>query len=114
VSEPVFQPALPLADLPAGRMQVCRLAGREILVCHTRDGVFAVDNLCTHADARMSEGWLRGTRLVCPLHGACFDLRDGLVLAPPATRALATHAVRITAGMIEVALNPSAPPIVRY
>ena len=97
-----------LSDLLQGRMGACRVGEREILLCHTREGIFALDNVCTHACARMSEGRLRGSRLVCPLHGACFDVHDGRVLAPPAQAPLAIHAVRIVAGVIEVAIDPAA------
>ena len=100
-----FAPVLALADLPAGRMHSCMLGGRELVICHTSAGLFALDNICTHAEARLCEGRLRGTRLLCPLHGAAFDVRDGRVLAPPAVQALATHPVRVTGPVIEVALN---------
>ena len=96
-----------VAELPEGRMQACQVAGREIVVCHTKGGVFAVDNVCTHAFARMSEGRLRGVRLICPLHGASFDVRNGGVLGAPATRPLAAHSVRIVDGAVEVALAPA-------
>jgi nitrite reductase/ring-hydroxylating ferredoxin subunit len=91
-------------------MRSCRVAGREIVLCNTRHGLFAVDNICTHAFARMSEGRLRGVRLICPLHGASFDVRDGRVLGAPASRPLATHLVRVIAGVVEVAVDPDAPP----
>jgi nitrite reductase/ring-hydroxylating ferredoxin subunit len=100
-----FAPALALSELPVGSMRGCTLGGRELVICHTRAGLFALDNTCTHAEARLCEGRLRGTRLVCPLHGAAFDLRDGRVLAPPAVQPLARHLVRVTAGVIEVALQ---------
>jgi len=103
-----FEAVITLAELPPGRMQACLLGGREILVCHTREGVFALDNICTHAHARLSEGRLRATRLVCPLHGASFDIRDGRVLGPPAELALPTHAVRVVEDTIEVAVSPAS------
>jgi 3-phenylpropionate/trans-cinnamate dioxygenase ferredoxin subunit len=99
-----------LAELPAGRMKSCQVAGREIVVCNTKSGVFALDNICTHAFARMSEGRLRGVRLICPMHGASFDVRNGSVLGAPATRPLVTHAVRVVDGAIEIAVDPGAPP----
>ena len=106
-----FQKIMKLSDLPLGSMHAFAIDGREIVVCHTREGVFALDNICTHAHARLCEGRLRATRLVCPLHGASFDIRDGRVLGPPALVPLATHAVRVTDGMVEVALAaPPAPP----
>jgi nitrite reductase/ring-hydroxylating ferredoxin subunit len=100
-----------LASLREGRMLPCTIEGRAIVLCRSREGVFALDDVCTHAEARMSDGRLRGTRLVCPLHGAAFDTRDGRVLAGPATRALPTHPLRIVDGRIEVALDPAAPPL---
>ncbi|MDE2050555.1 MAG: non-heme iron oxygenase ferredoxin subunit [Gammaproteobacteria bacterium] len=105
MTEPIFHPALALAELPQGRMRCLTLAGREVLICHAREGVFAVDNTCTHALARMDEGRLRGVRLICPLHGASFDVRDGRVLGAPASRPLPSYPVRVVAGMIEVALE---------
>jgi len=105
LSERPFEPVLSLAELPQGAMRACRVAGREILICHTREGVFALDNICTHAHARMCEGRLRATRIVCPLHGASFDIRDGKVLGPPAVLPLPTFAVRVSDGMVEVALS---------
>ncbi len=96
--------ALPLRELAPGSMCAVEIGGREVLLCHTKEGVAAFDNVCSHAHARMSEGRLRGTRLICPLHGASFDARDGRVLAAPATAPLCRHAVRIADGVIEVAL----------
>jgi nitrite reductase/ring-hydroxylating ferredoxin subunit len=103
-----FEAAVKLAELPMGSMRACVIGGREIVVCHTREGVFALDNICTHAHARLCEGRLRATRLVCPLHGASFDIRDGRVLGPPAVVALPTHAVRVVDGTVEVALGAAA------
>jgi len=100
-----FQPVMKLAELPCGSMRACLLGAREILICHSRDGLFALDNICTHAHARLCEGRLRRTRLICPLHGASFDIRDGRVLSSPAELPLATHAVRVVAGTIEVELR---------
>lgn len=100
-----FHPVIPLRDLAEGRMHAHQLGDREIVICRTRDGVFALDNVCTHAHARMNEGRLRGTRLICPLHGAAFDVRTGQVLSAPAVRALGAHTVRIVDGTIEVALR---------
>jgi len=88
-------------------MRCVTLAGREVLICRTREGVFALDNICTHAFARMHEGRLRGLRLICPLHGASFDVRDGRVLGAPATEPLARHEVRVVEGMVQVALAPA-------
>jgi nitrite reductase/ring-hydroxylating ferredoxin subunit len=106
LSDIEFVRVAPRASLRDGRMQSCQIAGRDVVVCNTKHGVFALDNICTHALARMSEGRLKGERLICPMHGAIFDVRDGKVLAGPATHPLVTHKVRIVDSFIEVALSP--------
>ena len=78
--------------------------GQSIVLCHTKDGWFALDDVCTHAYAKMSEGRLRGFRLICPLHGASFDCRSGAALGAPATQPLRTHRVRRVGDQIEIAL----------
>jgi nitrite reductase/ring-hydroxylating ferredoxin subunit len=108
MTESTFKPLLALADIARGSMRSCRVGERELVVCHTRDGVFAVDNVCTHAFARMSEGYLKGRRLTCPLHGATFDVRTGAVLGGPATIPLTAYQTRVVEGMVEVALPPEA------
>jgi nitrite reductase/ring-hydroxylating ferredoxin subunit len=96
------------ADIPDGKMQGFEIGGREVVVCNSREGWFALDNICTHAYAKMHEGRLRGCRLICPLHGASFDVRDGSVLGAPATAPLATYPLRIIDGQVEVALPSPA------
>jgi nitrite reductase/ring-hydroxylating ferredoxin subunit len=73
--------------------------------------VFALDDLCTHAHARMSEGRLKGSRLLCPLHGAAFDVRDGRPVGGPASQPLRVHRVRIEDGMICVTADGEADPV---
>jgi nitrite reductase/ring-hydroxylating ferredoxin subunit len=97
--------SLPLSKIAEGEMLGCSLAGREIVICRTGNAFYALDNICTHAHARLSEGRLRGTRLICPLHGAAFDVRDGRPLGPPAVRQLPIHEVRLFDQEIEVFVN---------
>jgi nitrite reductase/ring-hydroxylating ferredoxin subunit len=92
-------------DIAAGKTLCVAVDGREILLCRTSDGVFAVDNLCTHAAARLCEGKLKGHRLLCPLHGAAFDVRDGSALTRPASIALATYPVRLDDAGISLLLT---------
>jgi len=110
-----WQAAFSLEALPPGSLRACTIDGRELVVCHSKDGLYALDNICTHAYARLCEGRLRGVRLVCPLHGASFDVRDGRVLGAPASKPLITHGVRVVEGQVEVAVNlaagqPAPPP----
>ena len=75
-----------------------------ISVCLTRvgDEVFAVEDICTHSEASLSEGEVNGTKIECWLHGAEFDLRTGEALTPPATSALRTFKVEINGNQVVV------------
>ncbi|MCB1687294.1 MAG: non-heme iron oxygenase ferredoxin subunit [Halioglobus sp.] len=93
------------ADLPPRGKTLCvEVAGTEILLCHTAEGFFAVDNLCTHAAARLCEGKLKGHRILCPLHSGAFDVRDGSALTRPATVAIKSYPVHAEGEDIIIAL----------
>jgi 3-phenylpropionate/trans-cinnamate dioxygenase ferredoxin subunit len=81
------------------------VGSRSIVLCHTREGWFAVDNVCTHAYAKLSEGRLRKTKLICPLHGGTFDCRTGAAIGWPAVAPLGTYAVRLSGADVEIALG---------
>jgi len=93
-----------LEDIPPGRTLCVEIGDREILLCNTAEGLYAVDNLCTHAAARLCEGKLKGQRVICPLHGAAFDVRDGSALTRPASIALQTYRLRQVEDSVEIQL----------
>jgi 3-phenylpropionate/trans-cinnamate dioxygenase ferredoxin subunit len=80
-----------------------------VVICRFRDEYFAVENLCSHALATFDDGRMRGYRLMCPLHGATFDIRDGSVAGAPATRPIRSYPLRVVDDRIEVDLSNSAP-----
>jgi 3-phenylpropionate/trans-cinnamate dioxygenase ferredoxin subunit len=83
-------------DFTAGSMRGYVVGGRDVVVCHTKEGGWhALDNICTHGFVKMDEGRLRGVRLICPLHGASFDCRTGAVLGAPASKPLACWQVKV-------------------
>lgn len=108
----------PLADLAPGDALRVDEVSPPIAVFRTDDGeVFAVDDTCTHQDASLADGWLEGCEVECPLHASRFNLRTGQVDAPPAKRAIRTHAVTVIDGDIHVDLSdaePNLPPGVSY
>ncbi|HEV2301553.1 MAG TPA: non-heme iron oxygenase ferredoxin subunit [Stellaceae bacterium] len=93
------------ADLAEGEVLGVEIAGRQIALYDCDGTLYATDNICTHAYARLSDGWLDGTAIECPLHAARFDVRTGKVLAPPATEDLRTYPVRVRDGDIEIRLD---------
>jgi len=68
--------------------------------------VFAIDDVCTHEFALLSQGFIEGCAIECPLHQAKFDIKTGKCLAAPATVDLNRYAVRIETGEIYVSTQP--------
>jgi len=93
------------SDLREGDVLGVELEGHSIALYAADGAVFATDNVCTHAYARLSDGWLDGEVIECPLHAARFDIRDGKVLDPPATEDLKTYPVRVDDDEIQVKLD---------
>ncbi|HEY4253722.1 MAG TPA: non-heme iron oxygenase ferredoxin subunit [Roseomonas sp.] len=67
----------------------------------------ATDNVCTHAYALLTDGWVEEGVIECPLHGGRFDVRSGCGLGAPITRDLKTWPVRVTEG--EIFIGIAAP-----
>ena len=90
-----FEAVCTLDDLGIGRAQRFVVGDVAMAVVRTADGVFAVNDRCSHADVSLSEGEVEGCQLECWLHGSAFDLRNGVPQSPPATQPIATYAVRL-------------------
>lgn len=74
----------------------CVTVGRRRIALYNVDGtIYATDDTCSHAEASLSDGQLCGNRVVCPLHGAEFDVRTGAALRMPAVAPVDTYTVRV-------------------
>ncbi len=93
-----------LDDFASTNLKVVAYEEREILLCRLGDGVYAVDNLCSHAAERLCTGKLKGGKLFCPLHGAAFDVKTGIALSRPATDPIDTFEVVFDAQEIFIRL----------
>lgn len=88
-------------DLPPG--ESVRIDGKPAIAVFNADGeLYAIDDTCSHQDASLSEGWLEGCFVECPLHAALFDLRTGVPTCLPAKKAVRTYPVVVRDGVIYV------------
>jgi nitrite reductase/ring-hydroxylating ferredoxin subunit len=96
-----------LSDLADGQLRRFEPDGCEaIVVCRAGGKLYALDDLCSHAEAPLSDGRLRGFTLVCPVHGASFDVRDGSRTSPPAWEGVPAHEVVETASGAALRVRP--------
>ena len=94
-----------LADLEPEYPTRIRLGDREVALCLVDGEVFAIDNVCSHAHALLSDGYLEGHALFCPLHGGGFDVRTGKVVAAPCTVDIAVVPTKVEDGEIFLKLE---------
>ena len=71
------------------------LAGTPIALTEIDGEIFVISDTCTHEFALLSEGFLEGEEIECPLHQARFSVRDGRCLMGPATQDLDTYEVKV-------------------
>ena len=100
-----FRDLVDIEEIPDGGSKSFQVSGHDILICHTKGEFFAVENKCSHAMAKLEGGRLRAYRLICPLHGASFDVRDGSVTGKPATEPIKVHRLRVIGGRIQLSLE---------
>ena len=82
-------------DVPEGDVIGVKVAGRDIALYEVDGGIYATDNVCTHGHARMSDGFLEGSEIECPLHQGRFDVCSGQALCAPLTENIRTYPVKV-------------------
>src|SRR5438445_3893862 len=77
--------------------------GEEQIALYNLGGeIFATSNICTHAFALLSDGWLDGEVIECPLHAGRFNVRTGKALGPPVDEDIKVYPVRVVGNDIQV------------
>ena len=93
------------ADLFEGAGIAVTPAGHDIAVFKLDDGVYAIDNLCSHGNAKLCDGFVDGHHVECPFHQALFDVRDGSVGCGPANEPVKSWPVKIEGGRVWLNLS---------
>ena len=84
-----------LSDLPPGTAKKVEVDGVAVLLCNCDGEIYAVEDVCTHDGGPLDEGELMDCKIMCPRHGALFDVKTGTALTLPAVVPLPTYAVSI-------------------
>lgn len=96
-------PVVRLQDLPSGSARHVKIGKADIALARVGDEVFALSNVCRHAFAPLSEGFVEGYELVCPWHGWRYDLRTGSTDHPNAD--VRTYPVHVRDGWAFVSVR---------
>ncbi len=76
-------------------MIAVEVEGRHVALYHVAGAFHATDNVCTHAFALLTDGFLDDCTVECPLHAGRFDIRTGKAEGAPVTRDLKTYPVKV-------------------
>jgi 3-phenylpropionate/trans-cinnamate dioxygenase ferredoxin subunit len=84
-----------LADVPPGAAKKVEVDGVAVLLCNCDGTIYAVEDVCTHDGGPLDEGDLIDCKIMCPRHGALFDVTNGAALTLPAVIPLPRYAVHV-------------------
>jgi 3-phenylpropionate/trans-cinnamate dioxygenase ferredoxin subunit len=93
-----------VSEVKDGGRLFIEIDGKPIVIINLGEQYYAIADVCSHDDGPVGEGTLEGYEIICPRHGARFDIRTGKVLALPAFVDIPAYAVRIVGDQIEIGI----------
>jgi 3-phenylpropionate/trans-cinnamate dioxygenase ferredoxin subunit len=84
-----------LSEIAPGSTRLVVVDSMGILLCNAGGQIYAIEDVCTHDGGPLDQGELEGECIVCPRHGATFDVRTGDALTLPAVVPVMTFPVSI-------------------
>ncbi|MFB9984688.1 non-heme iron oxygenase ferredoxin subunit [Mesorhizobium kowhaii] len=94
----------PISDLQEDTVVPFEIGDRRVAIYLIDNIVYATNNVCSHAFALLSDGWLEGTLIECPLHGAQFEITSGEVVQGPAECPITVFETKVEGGQVLVRL----------
>ncbi len=92
-------------EIPDPGKRVFEIDDQFVLVVHLDRQWYALDDRCTHDGGPLGEGRFDGLCIVCPRHGAKFDLQTGAAMTMPAVTATTRHDIKVEQGSVFVRLR---------
>ncbi len=105
MTEANYTRACALSELTDGEALAVELAGEPVAVVRTQGQVYAIRDVCSHAEVPLSEGEIDGCTIECWLHGSRFDLRTGKPTGMPATEPVPVYPVKIEGDDVLVSID---------
>lgn len=97
-------PVARVDDVVPGTTKRVIVDDMPVLLCNVDGKLYAIEDICTHDGGELDQGELEENRIVCPRHGATFDVTSGAVLTLPAIIPLRTFEVSIEGGSVYVSV----------
>lgn len=97
-----YYPVVAVEDLPNGERLFLEIDDQPVVVFNIAGKFFAIGDVCTHDNGPLGEGDLEGYEIICPRHGARFDVRTGKATHLPAVLPTTYYPIRVNEGMVEI------------
>jgi len=97
-----FSRVLQISELPPGTKKPVNVEDKPVLLCNVNGQLYAISNVCSHAEKPLERGRVGNGWIACPTHGARFELATGRAMCLPAVKPIATYEVRVVDEWIEV------------
>ncbi len=94
-----------LSDMKEGEVRTVEINDRPIVLVRYEGVIYALDDLCTHDGGSLGDGGAIGGEIVCPRHGARFDIKTGAATRMPAVYGIQTYDVKIEGNDVFVGLE---------
>ena len=95
-----FVEIAPASELPNGERLYLEVEGKAIVIFNIAEQLFAIGDVCSHDDGPVGDGDLEGFNVVCPRHGAEFDVKTGKAVQMPAVVDIPAYPVQVRDGTI--------------
>jgi 3-phenylpropionate/trans-cinnamate dioxygenase ferredoxin subunit len=99
-----FVEIAPVSELPSGERLFVEVGDKPIVIFNLAGQFFAIGDVCSHDDGPLGDGDVEGNNIVCPRHGAEFDIRTGKAVAMPAVVDIPAYPVQVRDGNIFVGI----------
>ena len=108
-AEPAWHKTVLFTELDDEEPTQVKIGDHIIALCKVEEDVFAINDICTHEHAFLSDGIIEDGCVECPLHMALFDIKTGEAQTPPAVVGLQTYKTKVEDGYVWVGIDE--PPI---
>lgn len=93
-----------VADFPLGERMFLEINGNPIVIFSVGSDFIATGDICTHDNGEIGDGELVGEEIICPRHGARFNINTGRAVSLPAVTGIPVYPVRIVEGYLEIGI----------
>ncbi len=100
-----FYPVCEVDELPQGERLFIEVGDMPVALFNIDGEFFAIADVCTHDDGPLGDGEIENHQIICPRHGARFDIRTGEVLTLPAVKGVSSYPIKVEENMLYIGVE---------